>query len=232
MKRLILVHGDKGGIGKSTASRGLLDWSIREGKNYTAFDSDQRNPHLYRYYNRVHNVKKIDVKSQGGIDPVFNELSSGNQNVLVDLPAGVGASFDSILVEVDLNDALTELEARLTLVLVISRLKDSVDMIETTLDVFKKVPADFVIIKNLYFGEEDKFTRYDLSKVRKDASQRGAAEVIMPDLSDKVYDTLDGRNLPFMTAVEDSELEFATRQRVKTWVKRFDSELVKAKKYL
>ncbi len=232
MKRLILVHGDKGGIGKSTASRGLLDWSIREGKSYTAFDSDARNPHLYRYYNRIHNVKKTDVKSQGGIDPVFNELSAHNQNVLVDLPAGVGSSFDNIMVEVDLNDALEELEARLTLVLVISRLKDSVDALETTMEAFKDVPTDFVIVKNLYFGEEDKFTRYDLSKTRKTALQNGAAEICMPDLSDRVYDTLDGRNLPFINAMEDSDLEFTTRQRVKTWVKRFDSELKKTKKYL
>jgi len=232
MKRLILVHGDKGGIGKSTTARALLDWSIRQERHYTAFDSDHRNPHLFRYYDAIHPVKRVDVMSQGGIDPVFNELATGDRNVLVDLPAGVGTSLERLFQEVDIGDALAELGARATLVVVISRLKDSIEVLRLTMEAFKDVPTDYVVVKNLYFGDSDKFTRYEHSKTRKDALAKGAVEINMPDLLDDVYDCMDERNLPFLKAISKDELLFATRQRVKSWMRRFDEELGKAQKFL
>lgn len=152
--------------------------------------------------------------------------------MLVDLPAGVGTSLERLFQEVDIGDALAELGARATLVVVISRLKDSIEVLRLTMEAFKDVPTDYVVVKNLYFGDADKFTRYEHSKTRKDALAKGAVEINMPDLLDDVYDCMDERNLPFLKAISKDELLFATRQRVKSWMRRFDEELSKAQKYL
>ena len=50
MKRVIWVTGGKGGVGKSTFARGLLDILREAGLNVAAFDGDPTNAQLFRYY--------------------------------------------------------------------------------------------------------------------------------------------------------------------------------------
>ena len=52
-KRVIWVTGGKGGVGKSTFSRGLLDVLSNAGVNVAAFDGDPSNAQLFRYYQGV-----------------------------------------------------------------------------------------------------------------------------------------------------------------------------------
>ena len=56
-KRLILVTGQKGGVGKSTFARALLDCLRSRGRSVAAFDGDGSVGHLLQYYGEKQNGK-------------------------------------------------------------------------------------------------------------------------------------------------------------------------------
>ena len=45
-RRLVIVTGDKGGVGKSTFARGLLQLYINKDIKCLTYEADQRNPQL------------------------------------------------------------------------------------------------------------------------------------------------------------------------------------------
>lgn len=47
---IILVGGDKGGVGKSFLARIAAGLLLKRGSSVHGFDGDSRNPHLARYY--------------------------------------------------------------------------------------------------------------------------------------------------------------------------------------
>lgn len=76
--RVVIVTGDKGGVGKSTFARGLLQLYINKNLKYLAYDSDHRNAQLYRHYNSVEpGVKLLDIFTRGGADDLLIDLDNG-----------------------------------------------------------------------------------------------------------------------------------------------------------
>ncbi|WP_375511928.1 hypothetical protein [uncultured Nostoc sp.] len=49
-KRLVIVTGDKGGVGKSTFARGLVQTYLDKGQRFIGFDADSSNSQLLRFY--------------------------------------------------------------------------------------------------------------------------------------------------------------------------------------
>lgn len=228
MKRLVLFHGDKGGVGKSTAARGYLDYIIRQNIDITAIDADTQNAQLYRYYRSIHDVERIAIFEKDGLDHVIDILAGPARTVMVDLPAGAGRTLPRQMQELGLAEALAELDARLTLVFTLTRIKDSVVALKHVIEGFEGLPVDYVIVKNGHFGEAEKFVRYDNSKTAEIIENRGGTVLFLPDLMDDVYDILDEANLPFCEATEDTRLSFTQKRRVKGWIRAWDSEIAKA----
>lgn len=228
--RLILVTGDKGGTGKTTFSRGLLDVLIGQEKKWAAYDGDCRNPQLHRHYQSVgHGVTRLDITAQGGADVLLDDMEQGNSKVmLVDLPAGAGAALESFESETGFFSACQELEYGVTFVSVLSRVRDSVNALRILME-FSKGRADHVAVKNLHCGEPDKFRRFDGSKAKQALLDGGGSLLLMPDLFDDTYDFVDEHSLSFRVAAgPESPLKRSHRSRVFQWLKGFESEVCKA----
>jgi hypothetical protein len=229
MKRLILVHGDKGGVGKSVFARALLDRYIRNGIPVDVYDSDKRNPDLSRFYASKTTVSLVDVTSKTAFDAVLDKLEANDTRALVDLAAGAGDVLNRLISgDIRLGAALDDMKARATIVYVLSRSRPSVAGLNVALADFKEVPCDWVIVRNTYFGETEKFSRYENSNTRKEVLSRGAVEIDMPELLDDLYDDLDQNSVAFMDAAEGDKLTFSNRRRVRAWIERFDEEVSKA----
>jgi len=229
MRRLILVHGDKGGVGKSVFARAMCDSYLRNGTPVNAYDSDKRNPDLSRFYGKRVPVGLLDLTSATAFDTVLDTLAGADTRAIIDLAAGAGDALHRIISgDIRLGEALSDMSARATVVYVLSRSRPSVAGLNVALQDFKDVPADWVVVRNNYFGEQDKFTRYAASNTRKDALARGAVELDMPELLDDLYDDLDQGSVAFMDATTADKLTFTNRRRVKSWLERFDTELAKA----
>ena len=229
MKRMIFIHGDKGGVGKSVFARGLLDHYARKGVTVDAYDSDKRNPDLYRFYRDNAAVSLIDLASNTAFDSVLDRFSTSENRALIDLAAGAGDALSTLVTgDIKIGAALRELDARATVVYVLSRSRPSLAALNQALLDFEGVPTDWIIVKNAYFGDPEKFTRYDNSKTRQTALAHNAAEIVMPELLDDLYDDLDQNSVPFYAAAGGDTLTFTNKRRIRSWLDHFDSEVGKA----
>ncbi|MDO8607907.1 MAG: hypothetical protein Q7R40_15330 [Phaeospirillum sp.] len=212
----------------------MLDYHCRNNIPLTAYDSDKRNPDLSRFYGKLAPVQLIDLSSITAFDSVLDQLAADpSSRAMIDLAAGAGDSLHQLISgDVRLAGALEDLGARATVVYVISRSRPSVAGLSVALKDFAAVPADWIVVKNLYHGAAEKFVRYDGSNARNDALARGAREVTMPELLDDLYDALDQASTPLSAAAEDGALSFTNRRRIRAFIERFDEELAKVAEVL
>lgn len=240
-RRILGVTSDKGGNGKSTVSRTIADIAITRKIPTLAFDCDKRNAQLHRYYNQAFSsafnsgtgVVRLDLSARGGADKLINSLDSEDiQILLIDFPAGGGELFERLEKEVKLFDLLEEVGYKLTLVSVLSRIKDSINSLRTLVE-FCGDRADHVVVKNGFFGDPEKFIRFDNSKTKTMVEDGGGVIINFPDLFDDTYDLLDNNNLTFSDSLKpESGLSVADRRRVKVFLDTAEEELLKTKHLL
>ena len=227
LKRLIMVTSDKGGTGKSTFSRGLLDVWIERQLGWAAYDGDARNPQLYRHYRSVGaGVVQLDITKQGGADVLLDDMERDDLSVmLVDLPAGSGPALERFDTETGFFEACQEMGYEITFVSVLSRVKDSVNALRLLMDLADG-RASHVAVKNLHFGSPEKFTRFEQSRTRERLLASGGLVLNMPELFDDTYDLVDESSLRFRVAAgEESSLKRSHRARVFQWLKAFEAEM-------
>ncbi|MCC5623331.1 hypothetical protein [Nostoc sp. CHAB 5715] len=76
-KRLIIVTGDKGGVGKSTFARALFQLYINKSLPCVTYEADLRNPQLERYFKKDYRpiIRYIDIFHRGGADDLLINLT-------------------------------------------------------------------------------------------------------------------------------------------------------------
>lgn len=231
--RIVIITGDKGGVGKSTFARGLLHLYLNKQLKYLAYDSDHRNAQLYRHYDSAQpGVKLLDIFTRGGADDLLIDLEKELPPlVLVDLPAQSGLFFENFEKDLGVFDAVKGLGYRVTMVSLLSRVKDSVNILRI-LHKYCGDRVDYVVVKNLFHGEADKFERYDSSDTRTKLLDAGAVEIKMPDLFFKPYDYIDEKNLTFSEVLEDKQANIVIKSRVSAWLKEFEQSVLNANELL
>ncbi|WP_017654751.1 hypothetical protein [Fortiea contorta] len=227
--RLVLVTGDKGGTGKSVVARILLDIYRHRNIKCIAYECDQSNPQLYRHYNKVApGVQTLKLNQRGGADALQDDLQRLNPQVsLVDLPAGAAEYFENVAKDIFLFENTQRLGYRITMVSVLSRVKESLLQLQRLVD-FCGDRVDYVIIKNLYWGDEYKFTRYDNSTIRKTVLGLGAIELNLPELFDDIFDLIDSNDLTFREALAHEAFSLSNQSRVFGWITACEKEFTKA----
>jgi hypothetical protein len=233
-KKLVIVTGDKGGTGKSTLSRGLVDIANHRKIDYVAYDSDKRNSQLYRHYQSTGSgISRLDFSTEDGADGLIVQMDIGTSPLLiVDLPAGGGELLEKYNSQLGLLSEAQEMGYEITIVSVMSRVKDSVNALRLLMD-FTGDAAKHLAIKNLYWGTEDKFSLFDQSKVKQRLLDDGGLVINMPDMCDATYALIDEHNLTFRAALDDTEhIPRPHRSRIHQWIRLLESEIDLANKFL
>jgi hypothetical protein len=234
-KLLILVTGNKGGVGKTTMARGIVDILFSRGVNYQAYDCDLDSSQLFRYYEKVGNgVGQLDISGEVGQNQLINEMDRQiHPVVILDLPAGGAKLLANLNFEVNLLAEAAEMGYTVTVVDVISPIKDSVNAVRLSSNLVGS-SAKHIIVKNLFWGNEEDFTLFDGSKmVKPEFLESGGIELNMPKLSAQTYSLIDRYSLPFRTAVADPErLPRAERSRVNQWLRLLEEQVELADKFL
>ena len=229
-KCVIWVTGGKGGVGKSTFARGLLDVLLDAEVKVAAIDGDPSNSQLFRYYQSVGDgVQCVDLDRQGKADVLLNQMEAGKADVfLIDVAAGGSQTLLDLEQDIGLISEAMEMGFRFTLVSVMSRIKDSVNLLKASLEMTQGFDVQHVAVKNLYFGEGDRFRLFDGSKTKAALLEGGGVVLEMPELFDDTYELLDQLNLPFRSLLCDDEFPRAQRSRIRKWLVEFAGELGKA----
>ena len=231
--RIVIITGDKGGTGKSVVARMLLDIYRDRKYNCIAYDCDESNPQLYRHYHKLApGVRTLKLNRRGGADALQDDLKQFSPRVsLVDLPAGAAEYFRSISQDISLFYNAERFGYKVTMISVLNRQKDSISQLKKLVE-FCGDKVDYVIVKNLYWGEEYKFTRYNNSKTRKAVQKLGAVELEFPELFDDIFDLVDEGDLTFREAIDSERLTISNQSRIFNWVENCEVELQKAGEYL
>ena len=228
-RRLVLVTSDKGGTGKSTFSRAYLDCLSNKSVPYAAFDGDTRNPQLYRHYHNIPpGVNQVTISEDEGIDKLIDSLVETDQPlVIIDLPAGGGAALEKLEAEAGIFYALKATGFKLSIVSVLTPVKDCVVALQLLLDRYQD-HVDYVAVRNEFFAEASKFINFENSPTYQQFIELGGQEIIMPSLYPSVHRTIDENSLSFQEALDaNSPLSFSQKMRLQKWIELKDQELEK-----
>jgi hypothetical protein len=226
-KRIIFVTGNKGGTGKTTFARGLLDVYQQLGINCQAYDTDRGGPQLHRHYPQATTID-LSRDAQQWLETLKRDRSD---IVLVDMSAGSGIWVEQLAQHLNLIQVATELGWRLTLVSVVANGKDALNALQVLLDEFGD-QVDYVAVKNAATMRSDS-DRFATSSTRQHLCQLQGAEITMPKLFHSAYDAIDEHDLAFRQAMQaGSGLTRADRSRLCQWLNRMQEAITLAGVYL
>lgn len=212
MRRLILSTADKGGTGKSFVAGALAELRIKSETPVLLVDGDPTNPDIARRYGKHLKTEILNLREGDGWLDLIDILDEAKDDVIVSAPAGAG---ETLQIKVDvLRKAMGELERDLVLVWPIGRTYDSLHLLKTNLEILGDLPTRTVVVMNGFFGEVDKFRRWNESKLRGEVlAQEGNAEHYLIDLHERVVDATSG---PFWLG---DGLKISARAERDRWLK-------------
>ena len=227
---LIIVGADKGGVGKTTISRILMDYLARNNIVARAFDTENPRGTFQRFY--PGNTQIIDLNDVADQMAILDTLDSDAAKVtIVDLKAG------NLSMALDLFDRIGVLEAardgkfNLALVHVIGPSIASLDEINEVSKYVKGI--DYILTRN--FINETNFFEWDEDTFKKYfADLNSAHEVEIPKLNEMAYEQVDLAGVTFKDFIDNkapdgsnASYSFTLRGYVKKWCNDIDEELNK-----
>jgi hypothetical protein len=229
---LILVGADKGGVGKTTVSRILLDYFARKNVLTRAFDTENPRGSLKRFYPTTTEI--IDLENVAHQMKVLDTLESANVPVtLVDLKAG-GLSY-----ALDIFDRIGVLEAaragQFTLGL-FHIVGSSIASLDEIGEIAKYLAGiEYIVSRN--FINETNFFEWDEVTSRKYFSGIPKAhEIDIPKLNEMAYEQVDVAGVTFKDFIDNrtadgqpGKFSFVLRGYVRKWCSEIDQEFARVK---
>lgn len=211
-KRIYLIGGSKGGVGKSLVTMALVDHLQEQGESVVLIESDTSNPDVWKAYKDSVDAHLLNLDEADGWIELVNLCDSAPKSVAIVNTAarnnrGVSAYGQT------LNSTLAELKRQLVTLWVINRQRDSLELLK---EYMTAIPNAHVhVVRNAYFGEEKKFELYNSSNLKKAVEDKGGRSVTFPDLADRVSDDIYSKRLSIAKA--QKELPLGNRAELSRW---------------
>jgi hypothetical protein len=211
-KNIFMVGGGKGGVGKSVVSIGTIDTLLTQGEQPVLVESDTSNPDVWKMYQNELRTELIDLDDANGWIDFINLCDRYRDAVVVVNTAarnnrGVAAYGET------LSNTLGELDRKLVTLWVINRQRDSLELLN---DYIASLAGSTVhVVRNSYFGAEEKFELYNNSKLRGQVESAGGKSMTFPDLADRVSDDLYSKRLSISAAM--ASLPIGNRAELTRW---------------
>lgn len=229
---IILVGADKGGVGKTTLSRALLDFLHRKKVLTRAFDTEHPRGSLKRFH--PNSTEVIDFTNVAHQMKVLDGLNTTDARVtLVDLKAG------NLSVALDTFDRIGVLEAARNgqfNIGLFHLVGPAISSLEEIGEVAKYANGlDYVVARN--FINETNFFEWDQKTYKKYFSRLSSAqEMDIPKLNEMANEQVDLAGLPFKDFVDNKDADgspgnfsFVLRGYVRKWCSDLDQELERLK---
>ena len=211
-KNIYLIGGSKGGVGKSLLTLAVVDYLQELGEKVLLIESDTSNPDVWKTCKDSIPAELVDLDGADGWIQLVNLCDSHDDSIIVINTAARNNKGVSAYGET-LNSTLAELKRKLVTLWVINRQRDSLELLREYMDTL--VNATVHVVRNGYFGDENKFELYNGSKLRKDIEERGGQSLFFPDLADRVSDDIYSSRMSIARAA--AELPIGNRAELKRW---------------
>lgn len=222
-----MVGSDKGGVGKTTISRALLDYFKDKGVRPSVFDTEQGDGVLRRFYQYA---KPVDVGVVRGQMQVFDDVPTAGYT-FVDLKAG---GLSKVLAAMQANGLLHDVEAgamRMVVIHVLGSNEASLREIEPTRKILGK-GGEHVLVKN--HSSDGLFFEWDQQR-HNGYFKSDDLLLEIPHLDGMASDAVDAAGVPFATfrkddcVIDGKPASRVLRGYVNTWLSQVWAEFDKAK---
>ena len=224
---VILVGADKGGVGKTTVARTLLDYFAANQTPTRAFDTEAPRGTLKRFHPEVTNI--VDVMSISDQMKIFDTLGSAQASVtVIDVRAGLLAATLQALNDIGFIESAKK--GQLTFA-VFHILGPSIASLEEIAETARFVgDAHYFLVKNFInnatFFEWDPVTYNSYFKRIK-----GAEEITIPKLNEMACEQVELAGVPYVSFVankdnegESANYSFVLRGYVRHWLSQVWNE--------
>ncbi len=218
---VILVGADKGGVGKTTVSRTLLDYFTAHQMPVRAFDTESPRGTLKRFYSDITDV--IDMTLVPDQMKVFDTLNSAEAAVaLIDVRAGLMSPTLRALCDIGFIEAVQKGQITFAVFHILGPSIASLDEIAGTAQYLGD--AKYFLVKN--FINDTQFFRWD------NATHSGyfnkikdAVEITVPKLNEMATEQVELASVPYLSFIankqqsgEAAAYSFVLRGYVRHWL--------------
>ncbi len=224
---LIIVGADKGGVGKTTVARTLLDYFGAHRVDTRAFDTESPRGTLKRFHPEGTSV--VDVALVADQMEIFDTLNAPNPAVtVIDVRAGRLTPTLKALRDIGLLEVVKNGQVTLVLFHVLGPSIASLDEISETAEQLGNARYFMVknFINNTHFFEWDEATYSSYFKQFKDA-----VEIAIPKLNEMANEQVELACMPYLTFIgnkkqngEPAAYSFVLRGYVRHWLGRVWAE--------
>lgn len=223
MMKIIFVGGDKGGVGKSLAASAFVNYLIEKNKKCILIETDTSNPDVARQFEEknfgieVHAMRLIEKNDWLNLADFLEKHVGSDAFIVINSKAAIS---EEIIKNSDLiNELFSALSANIELIWLINRQKDSLILLKKFIGSIKVDRVN--VMKNLYFGDAEKFELFDNSKIKDSVDQ----VLHLSDLADRVSDKIYTDRLSLAAAKK--ELGIGDRIEVTRFINEINSEIDK-----
>ncbi|HZT26265.1 MAG TPA: hypothetical protein VFA57_11230 [Pseudolabrys sp.] len=218
---VILVGADKGGVGKTTVARTLLDYFAAHQTPTRAFDTESPRGTLKRFHPDVTEV--VDVTAVADQMKIFDTLGSADARVtIIDVRAGLLSSTLQALSDIGFLDSAKKGQITFAVFHILGPSIASLNEIaETTRFVGD---ANYFLVKNRI--NDTTFFEWDPKTYNTYFKQiKGASEIAIPKLNELACEQVEVASQPFVSFIanktakgETANYSFVLRGYVRHWL--------------
>lgn len=215
---VILVGADKGGVGKTTVTRTLLDYLGSKGVPRRAFDTESPKGNLKRFHPGITDI--VDVTSASDQMKIFDTINTAEATV-IDVRAGQLSTTLKALRDIGFLDAVRKGEFTLSVFHILGPSIASLEEIADTAGYLNG--ANHYLVKN--FINNTTFFDWDPSTSAYFKKIKGARELTVPRLNELACEQVELAAVPFESFVANKHpngdpagFSFVLRGYVRHWL--------------
>ena len=218
---VIVVGADKGGVGKTTVSRTLLDYFAANNVATRAFDTESPRGTLKRFHPHVTEI--VDMTSTADQMKIFDTLNTVSPSVtVIDVRAGLLSPALASLRDIGFLDAARVGQITFAVFHILGASIASLDEIAETANFMSG--AKYFLVKN--FINNTSFFEWDQSTYNSYFHRvKDATDLTIPKLNEMAFEQVEVASVPFVKFVankgihdEAANYSFVLRGYVRHWL--------------
>jgi hypothetical protein len=218
---VIVVGADKGGVGKTTVSRTVLDYFTANSIPTRAFDTESPRGTLKRFHPDITEI--VDVTSTADQMKIFDTLNTAGTSVtVIDVRAGLLSPTLASLRDIGFLDAARAGQITFAVFHILGPSIASLEEIAETASFMDG--AKYFLVKN--FINNTSFFEWDQATYNSYFRRiKNATEITIPKLNEMAYEQVEVASVPFLKFVankgprdEAANYSFVLRGYVRHWL--------------
>jgi hypothetical protein len=218
---VILVGADKGGVGKTTISRAVLDYLASKSIPARAFDTESPRGALHRFH--PHETSIVDITETADQMKILDTLSdSAAKATVIDVRAGQMTETLKALRDVGFLDAVDDGQFTFVIVHVLG---PSVSSLGEIAEIAPFVQSAHYFLAKNHINDTTFFEWDPKSYASYFEDVECAGEITIPKLDEMAYEQVELNGVPFADFVAGKQGSFVLRGYVRTWMRNITQEL-------